>query len=108
MKQTKNQIKAKYIWKNYGLYFNEYEALLKEGCEICHRKTGRLCVDHIHIKEHKKLKPEEKGHYTRGILCFLCNVALRGFERTKDGKRNREQLEGTYKYFQKYRLKGEE
>lgn len=53
------------------------------------------------------MPPEEKVKYVRGILCFVCNTGLKGFEKTKDGARNRSQLNGTVEYFQKYKLKGE-
>jgi glutathionylspermidine synthase len=41
------------------------------------------------FSKYKSLPPEEKLKYVRGILCFYCNTALKVFERTKDGERNR-------------------
>lgn len=78
-------------------------------CWICHTlpPSGRLSVDHIHIKGFKKMPPDEKIMYVRGLLCFLCNTGLKGFEKTASGEKNRQRLEGTYKYFQRFRLKGE-
>lgn len=102
-----NNKKIIYIYKTYGINDFQYYKMLTHGCEICGRKTGRLCVDHIHVRNFKKMLPSEKRKYVRGLLCFMCNTALKGFEKTCDGKRNRLQLDGTYKYFQKYCLKGE-
>jgi hypothetical protein len=38
----------------------------------------------------------------------MCNVGLKGFEKTVNGLRNRKQLEGTVKYFEVFKLKGED
>jgi hypothetical protein len=45
------------------------------GCAICgsYPKTRSLHVDHEHVKNFKKLPPEEKKIYVRGLLCFRCN-----------------------------------
>lgn len=106
--EKKLRVKEKYLWKNYGLTLEEHSELVKDGCVICHKTDGRICVDHIHVLGYKKMKPEEKKQYVRAALCFYCNTALKVFERTKDGKRNRQLLNGVYKYFQTYKLKGEE
>jgi hypothetical protein len=103
----KEEAKARRIYLTYGLEYEEYLVLKKDGCMICGTKEGRLCVDHIHQAGFKKMLPEEKRKYVRGILCFLCNTALKGFDKTKDGKKNRQRLEGTYQYFKEFSLKGE-
>ena len=105
-----DKIKDKRLYKTYGIHIDYWQALLESqggGCAICKRKDGRLCVDHIHQKGYKKMPPEEKIKYVRGILCFLCNTGLKGFERTSDGGRNRRSLIGTFEYFQVHCLKGE-
>jgi len=95
----------------YGLTLQEYESMLESQdgrCAICKQIPKRtLCVDHVHVKGYKSMDLEDKRKYVRGLLCFLCNTGLKGFERTSDGERNRQSLEGTYKYFKKYPLKGE-
>ncbi len=53
------------------------------------------------------MEVREKSYFVRGALCFLCNTAIKGFDKTCDGKENRKRLEGTYRYFQEYHLKGE-
>lgn len=102
--------KDKRLFATYGITYIDYCMLLaSQGsvCAICKQAHPRMCVDHIHVLGFKKMLPEEKRKYVRGILCFMCNTGLKGFEKTKDGDRNRRQLEGTYKYFRKYALKGE-
>lgn len=93
--------------KIYGTTLEEFAELSKDGCMICFRKDGRICQDHIHVKGFKLMSPEEKRKYLRGALCFMCNTALKGFEKTNNGHRNRQQLEGTYNYFTNFALKGE-
>lgn len=104
--------KAKRLYKTYGITLEEYDELLRQQnnvCAVCLDRpgSGRLCVDHLHQKGFRTMPPEEKKKYVRGLCCFLCNVSFKGFEKTKDGSKNRQRLEGTYKYFKKYSLKGE-
>jgi len=93
------------IWTYLSsLYFDQ------DGvCAICRTlpESGILCVDHVHIKGYKKFHAEKKQWYVRALLCYMCNTSLKAFEKTIDGKRNRQQLEATYEYFKKYPLKGE-
>ena len=104
--------KNKRLYDTYGLTLEEWKQKFKEQagvCWIC--KTlppiGTLCVDHIHQLGFKKMRPEDKKKYIRGLLCYMCNTGLKGFDKTKDGKKNRQRLEGTYKYFRTFALKGE-
>lgn len=110
----KDQEKDKRLYKTYGISLKEFNAKLKDqggcaikNCPIGRIKNGVLCQDHVHIKGFKKMKPDEKKKYLRGIVCFLHNTGFKSFEKTTDGKRNRDSLNGTYEYFLKYRLKGE-
>ena len=61
---------------NYGLTADEWLALLKEQdwkCPIC-EKTERLWnTDHDHAPGWKKMPPEERKTYVRGVLCWYCN-----------------------------------
>jgi hypothetical protein len=107
MLKDKEQVKNKRLLKTYGISLADWIKASKDGCAICGVTTGRICQDHIHVLGFKKMSSEEKKKYLRGALCFMCNTALKGFEKTKDGLRNRRQLEGTYKYFKTYKLKGE-
>ena len=107
LNKKKKLEKEKRLLKTYGLIFETWEEMSKNGCWICGKKDGRICVDHIHVKGFKKMQPEEKLKYIRGALCFMCNTSLKGFEKTINGERNRKQLERTYAYFQVFKLKGE-
>jgi hypothetical protein len=35
--------------------------------------SGRLCIDHQHVRGFKAMPPEEKRTWVRGLLCFTCN-----------------------------------
>ena len=107
---TKERAKHHRLLRTYGITLLEFNQTLKEQggvCAICKKAHPRMCLDHIHVKGFKTMKSEDKKKYVRGILCFLCNTGLKGFEKTVDGKRNRQQLNGTYAYFMDYALKGE-
>lgn len=69
----------------YGLSLSEYYDLLEKQnyrCGICgkdpgvHKTTGRLklSIDHEHIKQWAKMKPEIRKTYCRGLLCTHCNL----------------------------------
>ena len=62
----------------YGLTLEAWRAILdRQGgvCAVCRRvpTSGRLCVDHEHVKGWKKKPPEERAKAVRGLLCFFCN-----------------------------------
>lgn len=52
----------------YGIEPEAYQELIKNGCEICGSKIGRMCVDHCHITG-----------IVRGALCVRCNAGLGQF-----------------------------
>lgn len=108
--ETKLKQKAQRLYKTYGLTFKDYNEILIEqnfSCAVCKKVHPRMCVDHVHVLGFKKMLPEEKRKYVRGICCFMCNTSFKAFEKTKDGARNRQMLIGTYEYFTQYKLKGE-
>lgn len=64
--------------KQYGLTEGLWRKILdNQGgvCAICKQlpKTGRLVTDHEHVKGWKKMPPEERVKYVRGLLCWVCN-----------------------------------
>lgn len=64
--------------KKYGLSEDEWRAMAIAQdwkCFICRKtpSTGRLCVDHEHVKGWKKMPPERRKLYVRGLLCWTCN-----------------------------------
>lgn len=108
-KQTKEQLKDKYLYKKYGITFVEWHKLYynqSATCAICKilPKNKILCVDHIHIRGFKKMSPEEKRKYIRGLVCFCCNTAFGRIERRKNP---RQLLENINKYFEVHKMKGD-
>ena len=64
--------------RKYGLTAREWSAILRKqgnACAVCKRvpDNGRLCTDHEHVKGWKKMPPEERKKFVRGMLCFFCN-----------------------------------
>ncbi len=64
--------------KKYGLTRQEWIAILLRQdmvCAVCHKapKSGKLNVDHEHVKGWKKMSAPERKKYVRGLLCFVCN-----------------------------------
>jgi hypothetical protein len=64
--------------KRYGLSEMSWSALAEKQsyvCAICKKlpKTSRLCIDHEHVKGWKKMEPERRVKYVRGLLCWVCN-----------------------------------
>ncbi len=64
--------------KKYGLSEDAWRAILdSQGgvCFVCKRVpgTGRFCTDHEHVKNWKKMPPEQRVLYVRGLLCWTCN-----------------------------------
>jgi len=69
--------------KKYGLSEQEWKAHLDaQGgvCAVCKQepKKGRLCIDHFHVKLWKKLPPEQRKQWVRGLLCWRCNTTFVG------------------------------
>lgn len=64
--------------RRYGLSLEDWLAILAAqggACAVCEKvpTTGRLCVDHEHVRGWKKMPPEQRKQYVRGLLCFFCN-----------------------------------
>ncbi len=67
--------------KKYGLTRDEWRAIwVEQGmkCPICEKtpKTQtpvEFNIDHQHVRGWKKMSPEEKKKYVRGIVCGWCN-----------------------------------
>jgi len=77
----------------YGLVENEWQAILeRQGgvCAVCKKlpPSGRLVTDHEHVKGWKKLPPEKRKMYVRGVLCWTCNHYYVGRGITADKARN--------------------
>ncbi len=64
--------------RKYGLPREAWAGLLAaQGgvCAICGREppSGRLVIDHEHVPKWKRLAPNERRRYVRGLLCWTCN-----------------------------------
>ncbi len=64
--------------RRYGLSRVEWKGIgIRQGwrCAICHRvpNKGRFVIDHQHVPGWKKMSPEERKSYVRGLLCNFCN-----------------------------------
>jgi hypothetical protein len=62
----------------YGLTAEDFKRIVSEQggvCPICEKtpSTGRWNIDHYHIKGWKKLPPEKRKLYVRGVVCWFCN-----------------------------------
>jgi hypothetical protein len=69
---------SKATLKKYGLSEDEWQKILTRQngvCAVCEKvpTTGRLCIDHEHVKGWKKLPPEKRALCVRGLLCWSCN-----------------------------------
>lgn len=72
---------SKATLKRYGLTLEEWLAILeRQGgvCAVCKKipPNQRLCTDHLHVPKWKKLPPEKRKLYVRGLLCAYCNLRL--------------------------------
>ncbi len=77
------QVPSKVTLKKYGLDAESWLALLSaQGhvCAICKKvpATGRFVTDHHHVKGWKKMKPEKRRLYVRGLTCWWCNKTYLG------------------------------
>lgn len=74
----KVMVPTKATLKKYGLSEEEWKQILESQggvCFVCQKEPtkGRLCIDHFHIKNWKKMPPEQRKLYVRGLLCWWCN-----------------------------------
>jgi hypothetical protein len=90
--------------KKYGLSEEDYIDLYNKHDGCCHvclvkpkNSTRALAIEHEHVPGFKKMPPEEKKKYVRGIACFICNYRLltRGvtLERLRNAVRYLEEYE---------------
>ncbi len=74
------KIPSKATLKKYGLSLEEWNAIADSQnrvCAICHglpkSGSGILHIDHEHVKKWKKMKPEMRKTFVRGLACYRCN-----------------------------------
>lgn len=68
-------------FERYGLSRDEWVTLLAEQngvCGVCGSVPdgGTLHIDHEHVRGWKKLAPEDKKRYVRGLVCWYDNTNL--------------------------------
>lgn len=69
---------SKTTLKKYGLTLMEWMKMLRRQgyvCAICKKvpSSGRFVTDHQHVRGFKKMLPEDKKRFVRGICCQHCN-----------------------------------
>jgi hypothetical protein len=89
----------------YGLTIQYFKQIIgRQGgvCGICKKEpsSGRLNIDHEHIKGWKKLPPDERRKYVRGALCYVCNnrIMTKGI--------TIEKLKNAIEYLDDYKFRG--
>lgn len=78
---TPVRLPTKATLKRYGLSLEEWAGLLERQGDVCYvcravPDSGRLCVDHFHVAKWKRMPPEKRKQYVRGLLCSYCNRRL--------------------------------
>lgn len=62
--------------RKYGLSIQEWDALYlaQDGkCPCGKLLEKRICIDHYHCKGWKKMKPDERKKWVRGLCHWQCN-----------------------------------
>lgn len=67
--------------RKYGLTVKDWIEVLERQqgvCAVCLLvpKSGKLCVDHEHVRGFKRMSPKERRAFIRGLLCAHCNHRL--------------------------------
>lgn len=75
-RDRKMKVPSPVTLKKYGLSEKEWTDLYlinKGNCPICGRVLEKPVVDHLHVRNWKKMKPEKRKMYVRGLPCNYCN-----------------------------------
>lgn len=72
------KIPSRATLSRYGLPLDEWKTIAicqQYVCFVCQNppKNGRLCIDHFHVRLWKKMKPQDRKKFVRGLLCWFCN-----------------------------------
>lgn len=75
---TEVRVPTKGTLRRYGLTVEQWiEILSSQGnvCAICRKvpPSGIWVTDHDHVPKFKRMLPEHRSLYVRGILCSWCN-----------------------------------
>lgn len=62
--------------RKYGIDEAEwlnFVAMSEWVCPICERRPNHWNVDHEHVPGWKKMPPDQRKRYVRGVICAHCN-----------------------------------
>ena len=66
--------------KKYGLGVDEWRDIVVRQnycCPICLRPLEKTTnIEHSHAKNWKKLPPDQRKSYVRGVTCWWCNKSF--------------------------------
>jgi len=62
----------------YGLTMREWRNMVEEqeyACGCCKKKpnSGKLFIDHEHVRGWKHMPSKNRKLYVRGLACYVCN-----------------------------------
>lgn len=72
------RVPTKVTLSKYGLTEESWQKILNRQQSVCGAcgnlpPSARLAIDHEHVKGWKKMPPERRVDYVRGLLCYMCN-----------------------------------
>ena len=72
-RENSTSVKSQYLKRNYGLTFEEFEAMLSDQDNCC-----AICKSTKPLGRHKRFNVDHhnKTGNVRGLLCSNCNTAL--------------------------------
>lgn len=76
---NKIRLPTKATLRKYGLSQDDFVHLWERQqgqCPICHRlfdEKVRAVIDHLHAPRWKKMPPDKRKRYVRGLLCLYDN-----------------------------------
>jgi hypothetical protein len=95
------RVPTKYTLKKYGITEEDWRAILDRqggGCGVCGLvpESGTLHIEHEHVRGWKKMPPEYRKRFVRGLCCFTCNTRWVGRGATP------QKLRAAAKYLEEY------
>lgn len=74
---------TKYIWRQYGLTPEDVVQMYAEQggtCACCPSELAdhKWVIDHKHAPGYKRMPPEERRKFVRGLVCIYCNWKVLG------------------------------
>jgi hypothetical protein len=71
-------VPSKSTLDRYGMTEMEWQDILEQQdwvCGVCCKvpPSGRLFIDHEHVRGWRKKSKEARRKYVRGLACYVCN-----------------------------------